>query len=284
MAPQLAGTLDRVTKLQDLLTQRYGAQAPHPNAELNPTLETILEHRSVRKFLDKPITDAQLELIIAAAQAASTSSSLQGWSVIVVRDPAKVQRIADGCGNSGSFIPSASLLLVWVIDYARAAHIIEREGGSSNTFDLIENTVLGFTDIGIASQNALLAAESLGLGGVYLGSLRNDIPAVIETLHLPKYVFPTVGLALGHPDPTEGTGVKPRLGQRAVVHVDAYDESAWREASDAYDAEFGAYYKTQGVENARWTRTVAKRLGDPQQLSGRQHLRQHLESQGLDSK
>lgn len=270
-----------MTSLQDQLAKRYGKDAPKLHAELNPTMQTILEHRSVRKFLDTPVSDEQLQLIVAAAQSASTSSSLQGWSVIVVRDPAKKQRIADGCGNSGTFVATAPLLLVWVIDYARASHLIAQHGIETDTFNLIENTVLGFTDVGIASQNALLAAESLGLGGVYLGSLRNNIPSVIETLKLPEFVFPAVGLAIGHPDPTEGTGVKPRLGQDAVVHVDEYDENAWRDASAAYDAEFGEYYAGQGVPNAVWSRTVAKRLSDPAMLSGREKLREHLESQGL---
>lgn len=270
-----------MTELQDLLTARYGKSAPISPLDLNPTLHTLLGHHSVRKFLDQPVSDAQFELIIAAAQSASTSSSLQPWSVIVVRDPEKKQRIADGCGKSGAFVSTAPLLLVWVIDYARAANLMQQHGSETNTFDLIESTVLGFTDIGIASQNALLAAESLGLGGVYLGSLRNDIASVVETLKLPKYVFPTVGLAVGHPDPTEGTGVKPRLGQDAVVHVDEYDQDAWRLATAAYDEEFGAYYASQGVPNALWSRTVAKRLSDPAQLSGRQNLRQHLEAQGL---
>ena len=270
-----------MTELQDLLAARYGQQAPSISLELNPTVQTILEHHSIRKFLDQPVTEEQLQLIIAAAQSASTSSSLQPWSVIVVRDPEKKQRIGDGCGKSGSFVATAPLLLVWVIDYARATHLLQQHGAETNTLDLIESTVLGFTDIGIASQNALLAAESLGLGGVYLGSLRNDIPAVVETLKLPKYVFPTVGLAIGHPDPTETSGVKPRLGQDAVVHIDEYDEDAWRLATAAYDEEFGAYYAGQGVPNAMWSRTVAKRLSDPAQLSGRQNLRQHLEAQGL---
>lgn len=273
-----------MTTLQELLAARYGQQAPAIDLELNPTVQTILEHHSVRKFLDRPVTDEQLHLIVAAAQSASTSSSLQPWSVIVVRDEAKKQRIADGCGNSGSFVATAPLLLVWVIDYARAGNLLEQHDRDSNTFDLIESSVVGFTDIGITSQNALLAAESLGLGGVYLGSLRNDIQGVVDALKLPKYVFPAVGLAIGHPDPSEGTSVKPRLPQSAVVHIDEYDETAWESGSAAYDTEFGAYYAGQGVPNALWSRTVAKRLSDPAQLSGRQHLRERLEEQGLASK
>lgn len=276
-----------VKTLPELLQARYGTSAPRLGSDaetlLNPTVETLLEHRSVRKFLDAPITDDELVTMVAAAQSASSSSSLQAWSVIAVRDQAKRDRIAAGCGASGSFISEAPLLLVWVIDFARAASIMKEAGVTTNTFDLIETTALGFTDIGIASQNALLAAESMGLGGCYLGSLRNDIPGVVETLKLPKYVFPAVGLSIGHPDPSEGTGVKPRLPQSVVVHHDTYDASTWQHAKE-YDEDFGAYYASQGVPDARWTRTIAKRLSDSATLHGREKLREHLATQGFESK
>lgn len=277
-----------MTTLQHLLSARYGTLTPqlgeNADALLNPTLTTLLEHHSVRKFLDTPVSDDHLSLIVAAAQSASTSSSLQSWSVIVVRDLEKRSRIAAGCGNSKGFIEAAPVFLVWVIDFARAGNILADADVHTNTFDLIENTAVGFVDVGIASENALVAAESLGLGGVYAGSLRNDIPTVAETLNLPKYVFPAVGLAIGHPDPTEGTSVKPRLPQRAVVHTDEYDPELWRDSTQAYDHEFGAYYAAQGHKDARWSRTVVNRLGDPDVIGGRVHLRAHLEAQGLDSK
>lgn len=271
----------------ELFRARYGELAPTfdsvLDAQLNPTLTTMLEHHSVRKFLDEPVTDDQLSLIIAGAQSASTSSSLQAWSVIAVRDDAKRARIAQGCGKSGAFITAAPLLLVWTIDFARADNILNAAGVETNSFNLIETTGMGFLDVGIASQNALLAAESIGLGGCYLGSLRNDVPGVIETLKLPKYVFPVVGMSIGHPDPTEGTGMKPRLPQQAVVHHDEYDQQVWRETTAAYDEQFGAYYASQGVPNAAWSKTITKRLNDPSKLDGRQHLRQQLSSQGFDS-
>lgn len=273
-----------MTTLPELLAARYGKNAPRIHADLNSTLETQLTHKSVRKFLDTPVTDDQLRLIVAAAQSASTSSSMQAWSIVVVRDAQKRARIAEAIGAAGEFQQVAPVFLVWVVDFARNMSVLEAQGGTENNVGFLENTIVGFTDIGIASQNALLAAESMGLGGVYAGSLRNNIEAVVRELNLPEYVFPALGLAIGTPNPTEGTGVKPRLPQSAVLHIDEYDPDAWDAACHAYDPEFAEYYAGQGVPSASWMRTVAKRLGRTSLLNGREHLREHLAKQGLESK
>jgi nitroreductase len=276
--------MEPVDTLETLLAARYGSDAPNIVADLTETLRVQLEHKSVRTFLDTPVTDDQLRLFIAAAQSASTSSSLQMWSVVAVRDTAKRKRIAEAIGVAGKFIETAPVVLFWVLDYARADNILREQETPQNTFDLLESTVTAFLDIGIASQNVLLAAESSGLGGVYAGSIRNDVDIISRELNLPKYTFPVVGLALGYPDPTEPNGVKPRLPQGAVLHFEQYDENAWRETTAQYDLNFGAYYATQGSPNASWKRTLAKRLGDPSALHGREQLRQKLTDRGLDSK
>lgn len=272
-----------MTTLQELLAARYGTHAPRIQAELNPVLETQLAHRSVRKFLNTPVSDDQLRLILAAAQSASTSSSMQMWSVVVVRDPEKRAHIAEAIGAAGEFQEVAPVFLVWVIDYARNMHILQASGGTENNVHYLEPTVVGFTDVGISSQMALLAAESMGLGGVYAGSIRNNIEVVVRELNLPKYVFPAVGLAIGTPDPSEGTGVKPRLPQDAVLHFDEYDDTAWAAAVATYDRDYAEYYAGQGVADASWMRTVAKRIGRTSLLNGRDRLREHLTAQGLDS-
>lgn len=270
--------------LESLLAARYGTTAPQLVANLTETLRVQLEHKSVRKFLDTPVTDSELQLLVAAAQSASTSSSLQMWSVVAVRDREKRSRIAAAIGVTGKFIETAPIVLIWVIDYARANEVILEQGATGNTFDLLESTVTGFLDIGIASQNVLLAAESLGLGGVYAGSIRNDVDVVSEELKLPKYTFPVVGLAIGTPDPAEGTGIKPRLPQQAVLHLEEYDRDAWKESTAHYEAMFADYYEGQGFSNASWKHKMTKRLGDPEALHGREKLRENMTARGLDSK
>ena len=248
----------------------------------SPVIEQQLTHRSVRKFLDVAITDAQLEAIVGAAQRASTSSNLQVWSVIAVRDAERKARISAAIGNH-AYVTNAGVFLVWVADFARNAKLLKEQGAEPVTFGLIENTLLSGIDIGIAAQNALLAAESLGLGGVFVGGIRNNPAAVSAELGLPNHAFPMVGMALGVPDPAEGTGLKPRLPLAGVLHHEQYDDDRWHAATTEYERSYEQYFDEQGVPGRSWARTVTKRLGTIEGMHGRHTMRDSLREQGFDS-
>ena len=155
--------------------------------------------------------------MVAAAQSAPTSSNLQPWSVVVVRDPERKARLA-ACAAGQRFIEEAPVLLVWVADLGRARRLAERAGVSVDAADYLETTIIGFVDTALAAQNAVVAAESLGLGTVFVGAIRNHPDQVAAELGLPPHAVAAFGLAVGVPDPTENAGVKPRLPQAAVVH------------------------------------------------------------------
>ena len=80
--------------------------------------------------------------------------------------------------------------------------------------EFTELTIIGAVDSGIMAQNCLLAAESMGLGGVYIGGLRNSPKGVDELLGLPKYTAVLFGMCLGHPD--QDPQLKPRLGANVI--------------------------------------------------------------------
>ena len=73
---------------QSRLDTRYGSNAMPAPQSWSPLIDSLLGHRSVRSYLPTPVSDDQLSAIIAAAQSASSSSNLQAWSVVAVRDPA----------------------------------------------------------------------------------------------------------------------------------------------------------------------------------------------------
>lgn len=247
-----------------------------------PVIDLQLQHRSVRRYLSTPVTDEQLELIVTAAQRASTSSNLQIATVVAVRDDGRKRRISEAIGGR-DYVENASVFLVWIADFSRNVELVRAQGIETETIGLIENTLVGAVDVGIAAQNALLAAESLGLGGVFVGSVRNNPEAVSAELRLPKHAFPIVGLALGVPDPEEGTGLKPRLPLSGVLHHETYNEAAWRDAVEAYEAEYREYFETQGVPGRSWARTITRRIATPEGLHGRHTMRDSLRSQGFDS-
>lgn len=267
----------------ELVARRYGAEYSGALADGTDTIDLQLRHRSVRKFLPAEVTDAQLNLIIAAAQSGSQSSNLQVWSVVAVRNQARKERISKALGGH-PYIENCSVFLVWTADFNRNTRIVEAKHGTEvDSVGYLENTLVSFVDSGIAGQNALLAAESLGLGGVFVGSVRNDPLAVATELKLPEYVFPVVGLAIGVPDPTERASTKPRLPQRTVLHHEEYDAEAWESAAAEYEGHLADYYADYGRENYSWAFTLNRRIGSVEGMHGRHKIREWLAAQGFDS-
>ena len=114
-----------------------------------------------------------LELLIAAAQSAATTSNLQAWSVIAVEDPARKARLASFAANQRHIV-DAPLLLVFVADLARLRSISDERGHPGIALNYIEAFIFAIADASFAAQNTIVAAESLGLGGCYIGAMRNN--------------------------------------------------------------------------------------------------------------
>lgn len=262
------------------ITERYA----DPEATLDVVSEVLgvqLAHRSVRRFLPDPVDDARLHAIVAAAQSAPTSSNLQAWSVIAVRDPDRKRRLSVLANNQG-FIDDAPLFLVWVADLGRARRLATRRAVPLDATDYLESTIIGFVDTALAAQNAVVAAESLGLGTVFVGAIRNHPLEVADELRLPDHAIATFGLAIGRPDPTEPAGVKPRLPQAAVLHRETYDAAAADSHVDTYDETLTGYNSRHGLDGD-WSTRVLARLAGAESLHGRENLRAQLEARGLPS-
>ncbi|MFF5232744.1 NADPH-dependent oxidoreductase [Dactylosporangium sp. NPDC000521] len=249
---------------------------------LNDVINLQLAHRSVRRFQPVDVSGETLAALVAAAQSAPTSSNLQPWSVVAIRDPARKARLAVLAGNQ-AFIEQAPLFLVWVADLDRARRLAVRAGTVVAATDYLETTVIGFVDTALAAQNAVVAAASLGLGTVFVGGIRNHPAEVAAELGLPPHAVAAFGLAVGVPDPTEPAGVKPRLPQEAVLHHERYDADAADKHIPVYDERLAAYNTRFGL-TGDWSSRVLDRLRGPESMAGRHRLRQVLERLGLPSR
>nr|WP_088563081.1 NADPH-dependent oxidoreductase [Arboricoccus pini] len=245
----------------------------------NDVIACLFAHRSVRAFRPNPVPDDVLTTLVAAAQSAPTSSNLQAWSVVAVGDEDRKARLAALAGHQ-NHVREAPLFLVWLADLARAARIGEAEGRPVDATAYLETTLLAVIDAALAAQNAVVAAESLGLGSVYIGGIRNDPAAVAAELGLPPMVFPVVGLALGYPDPARPAAIKPRLPQHAVLHRERYDHEADAGLAD-YEDRLRAFQRGQGMAEGAWRAQVAARLAGPQSMAGRHLLRAAFERLGF---
>ncbi|AQP36751.1 oxygen-insensitive NADPH nitroreductase [Vibrio anguillarum] len=237
---------------------------------MNPVIETILAHRSIRSFTDQKITPDQLSTIISAGIAASSSSLLQVNSIIRVTDKDKREQLAILAGNQ-AYVASAAEFLVFCIDYQRH-YAINPEVKP----ELIELTLIGAVDAGIMAQNCLLAAESMGLGGVYIGGLRNSPKEVDELLELPPYCAVLFGMCLGYP--AQNPQLKPRLSPEVIVHENTYHALSYAEI-EQYDETMRAYYQTRSsnTKQAAWSTEVTAKLAQ----ESRPHMLNYLNSKGL---
>ena len=150
--------------------------------------------------------------------------------------------------------------------------------------DYLEMFLMASIDSALAAQNAVVAAEALGLGTVYIGALRNDPVRVAEVLELPDRAYAVFGLCVGFADPERDAAVKPRLPQSVIVHRDRYDPSSLRRGDVAeYDDRMTRFYAEQGMEVPRggWSVHSAQRVASAASLRGRDLLRQALSRLGF---
>ena len=263
------------------------------DAEANPVLRTLFAHRSVRAFREAPMPERALDLVLTAAQRAPTSSNMQSYSIVVVDDRALLEAMCRICGNQ-RFVAECSVLLVFCSDISRHVRICA-ERGYAYRGDQINTLLVAHGDAQLACQNASIAAQSMGFGTCMLGNVRNDPQGVSDLLQLPRYVFASVGLAVGYP--AGDFGIKPRLPRRVVVC-----RNRWRD--DHLDADLAAYdvaMREAGVYGGRreplndvppgtadpvpedgysWREHTARRLGGENQVQ-RRTLGAFLDAKGF---
>ncbi|MGX9418882.1 oxygen-insensitive NADPH nitroreductase [Vibrio sp. WJH972] len=240
---------------------------------MSSVIDTMLQHRSIRSFLPDSIEASLLEQIIACGIAASSSSLLQAVSVIRVTDKEKRKLLAEYAGNQ-PYVESAAEFLVFCIDYNRHK-IINPEV----QIDYTELTLIGAVDAGIMAQNCLLAAESLGLGGVYIGGLRNSAQQVDELLELPSGTAVLFGMCLGYPN--QDPELKPRLSPDVILHQDCYQGVNMGDIAQ-YDDTMNEYYQSRSsnLKTQGWSQPTTEKLT----TESRPHILPYLQSKGLARK
>ncbi|MBN3853575.1 NADPH-dependent oxidoreductase [Paraburkholderia sp. Ac-20340] len=270
-----------IAPAQRALETRYGTPWSAPLPAWNETLDSLLAHRSVRNYADKPLPEGTLETLIAAAQSASTSSNLQTWSVVAIEDPERKARLSALASNQ-SQIREAPLFLVWLADLNRLEAAAERTNASAEGLHYLETLFVGVIDAALAAQNAVVALESLGMSAVYIGAIRNQPEQVAAELGLPPRVLPVFGLCVGYADESQAAQIKPRLPQPVVLHREQYDAASQPAGIAQYDETIGAFQTSQGQSAAGWTSRSLARWRSRESLHGRDRLRDALNALGFE--
>ncbi|MFD1017931.1 oxygen-insensitive NADPH nitroreductase [Thalassobacillus hwangdonensis] len=238
---------------------------------MNQTIETILNHRSIRKFKPEKLSEEQVQTIVRSAQQASTSSYMMAYSIIGVTDEEVKDELAEI--TMQSYVKNNGHLFIFCADY----HHVTSQAPQS-TYDKMlanlensEHFLVAAIDAALAAQNAAIAAESLGLGICYIGSIRNNISRVDELLHLPDHVIPLFGMVVGVP--AHQPEQKPRLPLKAVYHENSYKEH--QQELNQFNEEISHYYASRS-ENTRtdtWTDQMLRRFTKPMRMDVTDHVR-----------
>lgn len=242
---------------------------------MNQVIELLNSHRSIRKFTDQAVSQAQINDFVAAGQAAATSSFIQACTVIQVNDQDKRSSLAEWAGNQ-QYVKEAPVFLVFCADMNR--HKITCEMHDADMLSgFTEQFITATVDCALFAQNVAVAAESEGLGLVYIGGLRNKIDQVSDTLNLPDLVYPVFGMCLGYPD--QNPEVKPRLPLDVVLKQDSYNDTADQALIAEYDHNVREYYATRtgGQKEMTWSEQISGML----QKEARPHMLSFLQSRGF---
>jgi nitroreductase len=263
------------------LQARYGQESIPAEIALNPLIEHLLDHRSVRAYLPDPVTDARARR--DRRRRAIGSELVQPQRVERGRGARRraPRRLAELAGNQ-AHVREAPLQLVWLADLARLRRIATGLGRPAEGLDYLEMFLTGVIDAALAAQNGAAAAESLGLGMVYIGGMRNHPEEVAELLGLPPGVFAVFGMCVGRPDPARPADIKPRPPQAVVLHHERYSLEAQDEGIAAYDRAMVRFYAEQKMNvHGTWSVHSSKRIAGPETLSGRHRLIEALNALGF---
>ena len=220
-------------KFSKLVADRYAEEIDLDFSKIQETetLKSILSRRSIRNFLNKPISKELLTLLLAAAQSAPSKSNLQQYSILVIQDQNIKNEISNLIGNT-KWALTAPIFFLYLADIRRNIKITNDRGyeHKNNNVDTFMNGVI---DAALSMQSTICASESLGLGVCPISMIRNIIEEVKVICKLPKGVFPIAGLALGWPD--QKSNVSIRLSQDIVIHFDKYEEKDLIQKINKYD-------------------------------------------------
>ncbi len=240
------------------------------------TIQVLKDRRSIRKYADIPVSDAQVEAILSGALRAPTSSNLHAYSVIVVRDQVTKAQLAAPCGNQ-KHIVDCPVFLAFCADLTRIVAAFERYGHNLEDNNL-EIGLVASIDASLVGMSAYVAADSLGIQGVMIGAIRNKPEVIADILGLPRRVYAVFGMCLGYP--AETPKQKPRMPVSGIVHYERYDAAAALQSIDPYNARLKAHYDSVGKDSndASWTFEVDAKFS----TRPRDGLRAALKTRGFD--
>ncbi len=242
----------------------------------NGVISTLINHVSIRNYTEDDIDDSLLRTILQAGQRSPTSSNMQAYSIVVVKDKERKARLSELSGGQ-RHVANCAVFLAICADISRldVAHQIHGTSPGKN----LENTIVATVDASLIGMSIATAAESFGLGTCMIGGMRNYPKQVAEFLNFPPGVFLVYGLTMGWPDPQKENLQKPRMPLELIVHEEQYNQDNVASSILNYDAQLAQHYRNTGREtpDAAWSGIISERFSQKR----RPHLHRELEELGF---
>ena len=220
---------------------------------MNQTIQSLFNRKSVRVFTDREITAEEKDLILQSAAQAPTAGNQQLYTIIDVTDQSMKDTLVKTCDNQ-PFFASAKMVLIFCAD-CKKWYDAFRFAGCDPREPGVGDLALAISDATLAAQNAVVAAESLGIGSCYIGDIMENCEAHRELLKLPKYVFPCCMLVFCFP--TQQQKVRANPVRAAMHHV--VDENGYRHMDAAELESMLTKNVVSGNTYENWIHAFCKR-------------------------
>ena len=225
------------------------------------TIDTLSNHVSIRAYTDEPVDDETVLALMRAARRAPTSSNMQTYSLIAVRDLETRKKLNTYVIGNQEHVVTCQVFFAVCADISRLIRACELHGEPlARTFEL---SLVATVDAALVGMALATAAESIGLGTVMIGSMRKEPEEAARILGLPEGVFVVYGLCVGWP--ADRPPQKPRMPEDLIFHFERYNPGDVNALLHEYDGQLAAYRRSTGQETAdsAWTGEVADRLRKP---------------------
>lgn len=188
---------------------------------MNEVIRQLSSRKSVRAYTDREIGAEEKLAILYAAVQAPTAGNQQLYTILDITDQAIKDKLVETCDHQ-PMIAQAKLVLIFCAD-CKKWYDAYLAVGCQTRKPGVGDLMLAVCDAMIAAQNAVTAAESLGIGSCYIGDIMENCEAQRELLNLPEYVFP-VGMSIfGYPTEQQLRRPKPeRVDMKYIVHENGY--------------------------------------------------------------
>jgi len=235
---------------------------------MNEVIRQLYARKSTRAFLDKPIPLEAKEAILQAAVMAPTAGNQQLYTILDITDQEIKDQLVKSCDNQ-PFIASAPMVLIFCAD-CRKWYEAFRAAGCQPRKPGVGDLLLAVSDTNIAAQNAVVAAESMGIGSCYIGDVMENAEVHQKMLGLPQYVFPAAMLVFGYPTQQQKERTKPqRVEMKHVVHENAYREMDAAELEEMFRYKAGQRTYQEWMQafcdrkyNSDFSREISRSVGE----------------------